>query len=107
MWLACESLRESYIQQGPPIFDYQPAKATRFPSHGSGQPALELQIVTKLSSVAFELTAVLRPLVHESVALTIWPHALYKCYVCWLQYCTSVHCATYDIVILVQVSLLT
>ena len=36
-----------------------PATATRFPSHGSGRPGLVLRTATKLSSVAFEPTAVL------------------------------------------------
>ena len=36
-----------------------PAAATRFPSHGSGRPGLELRTATKLSSAGFEPTAVL------------------------------------------------
>ena len=36
-----------------------PAAATRFPSHGSCRPGLELRTATKLSSVGFEPTAVL------------------------------------------------
>ena len=36
-----------------------PATATRFPSHGSGRPGLELQTATKLSSAGFEPAAVL------------------------------------------------
>ena len=36
-----------------------PAAATRFPSHGSGRPGLELRTVTKLSSAGFEPTVVL------------------------------------------------
>ena len=36
-----------------------PAAATRFPSHGSGRPGLELRTATKLSSAGFEPTAIL------------------------------------------------
>ena len=36
-----------------------PAKATRFPSRGSGRPGLVLRTATKLSGVGFEPTAVL------------------------------------------------
>ena len=60
------------------MFDHQPAEATRFPSHGSGRPGLELRIATKLFSAGFEPTAVLRPLVYVSVALTIRPRAQWK-----------------------------
>ena len=58
------------------MFDHQPAEATRFPSHSSGRPGLELRTATKLSSAGFEPTAVLRPLVHESVAFTTRPRTL-------------------------------
>ena len=65
---------------------HQPGAATRFLSHGSGQPRLELRIATKLSSAGFEPFSVLRPLVYESVALTTWP--------CTLQiYSTVLLCA--------------
>ena len=36
-----------------------PATATRFPSHGTGRPGLELRTATKLSSAGFEPTAAL------------------------------------------------
>ena len=36
-----------------------PAVATRFPSHGTGRPGLELRTATKLSSAGFEPMAVL------------------------------------------------
>ena len=52
-----------------------PATATRFPSHGSGRPGLELRTATKLSSAGFEPKAVLT-LVCESDALTTRPRAL-------------------------------
>ena len=60
------------------------AAATRFPSHGSGRPGLELRTATKLSSVGFEPRP-FRPLVYESVALTTRPHAhpyAHPCHVC-------------------------
>ena len=41
---------------GPPQL---PVAATRFPSHGTGRPELELRTATKLSSAGFEPTAVL------------------------------------------------
>ena len=41
------------------MFCHQSAAATRFPSHGSGQPGLELRTATKLSSAGFEPTAIL------------------------------------------------
>ena len=44
------------------------ATATRFPSHGSGRPGLELWTATKLSSAGFEPWP-FWPLVYESVAL--------------------------------------
>ena len=59
------------------MFDHQPAEATRFLSHGSGRPRLELWTATKLSSAGFEPMAVLRPLAQESITVTTWPHTLY------------------------------
>ena len=53
------------------------AAATRFPSHGSGRPGLELRTATKLSSVGLEPRP-FRPLVYGSVALTTRPHALVR-----------------------------
>ena len=49
-----------------------PAAATRFPSHGSGRPGLELRAATKLSSAGFEPG---RSVVYESDALTTRPCA--------------------------------
>ena len=61
-WLACESLRDLFPAGATDVLPsvrhsyppQLPAAATRFPSHGSGRPGLELQTATKLSSAGFE-----------------------------------------------------